>query len=251
MIPARDALAAMERLPLRPLSELLAPGPLLILAPHPDDESLGCGGLIAAAVQSGSPPFVLITSDGTGSHPNSRAYPPRRLRATREREALDAVTLLGLSADRLGFLGLMDTQSPVEGAAFDAAVTAVAALAMRIGAVTLLATWAHDPHCDHESAHLIAAAAAHEAGLVHLSYPVWGWTLPPDQMLASPVPDGFRLDITAQLPRKRAAIAAHRSQYAGLITDDPSGFVLPPGLLSVFDRPYETFLSQSGVTPRR
>ena len=243
MIRAADALAAMEALPLRPLSDLLAPGPLLILAPHPDDESLGCGGLIAAAVQAGSPPFVLITTDGTGSHPNSRAFPPRRLRATREQEALDAITCLGLPPDRLGFLGLPDTQSPTEGPAFDAAVTAVVHLALRLGAATLLATWEHDPHCDHESAHLIAAAAAHEAGIAQLAYPVWGWTLPPEQMLRSGRPDGFRLDITAQLPRKKAAIAAHRSQYAGLVTDDPTGFVLPPGLLAVFDRPFETFLT--------
>ena len=246
MIRAAEAHAAMERLPLAPLSELLAAGPILILAPHPDDESLGCGGLIAAAVQAGSPPFVLILTDGTGSHPNSRAYPARKLRTLREREAMDAVGILGLTPDRLGFLGLQDTQSPVDGPAFDAAVTAVAALAMRIGAATVLSTWAHDPHCDHESAHLIAAGAAHEATLTHLSYPVWGWTLPAEQMLRTTAPRGFRLDITAQLPRKRQAIAAHKSQYAGLITDDPAGFVLPKGLLDVFDRPYETILRQPG-----
>ena len=246
MIRAGDAIAALERLPLRPLSELLAAGPPLILAPHPDDESLGCGGLIAASVQAGAPPFVLVLTDGTGSHPGSRTHPPRRLRSLREQEALDAVTILGLGPDRLGFLGLVDTQSPMDGPAFDAAVTAVAALAIRTGAGSVLAPWAHDPHSDHESAHRIATAAAHEAGLVHLSYPVWGWTLPPDAELASAAPQGFRLDITAQLPLKRRAIAAHRSQYAGLITDDPGGFVLPPGLLAVFDRPYETF-----VTPPR
>jgi len=242
MIRAGDAIATMQRLPLAPLSDLLAPGPLLILAPHPDDESLGCGGLIAAAVQAGAPPFVLILTDGTGSHPGSKAYPPRRLRKTREQEALDAVSILGLEPDRLGFLGLTDTQSPVDGPAFEAAVTAIAALAIRLGAATILAPWAHDPHCDHESAHLIAVAAAHEARLAHLSYPVWGWTLPADTVLATTMPDGFRLDVTAQLPKKRQAIAAHKSQYAGLITDDPAGFILPPNLLEVFDRPYETFI---------
>ena len=242
MITAAEAIAAFERLPLRPLSELLSPGPLLILAPHPDDESLGCGGLIAAACQAGAPPFVLITTDGAGSHPNSRAYPARRLRALREREALDATGILGLPPDRLGFLGLEDTHSPTSGPAFDAAVTAIASLALRINAATILSTWAHDPHCDHESAHDLATAAAHEATLIHLAYPVWGWTLPPATKLATRTPTGFRLDITAQVPRKREAITAHRSQYGGLITDDPTGFVLPQGLLDVFDRPFETFV---------
>ena len=237
------ALATMERLPLRPLSALLEPGPLLVLAPHPDDESLGCGGLIAAAVQAGQPPFVLFTTDGAGSHPGSRAYPPHRLRALREREALDALAILGLPRDRLGFLGLPDTASPTHGPAFDAAVTAVTSLAIRINAATILATWRHDPHCDHESAHLIAEDSARQAGISHLSYPVWGWTLPPTNELPGPTPSGFRLDITAQLPLKRRAIAAHKSQYAGLISDDPAGFQLPAALLSVFDRPFETLLN--------
>jgi LmbE family N-acetylglucosaminyl deacetylase len=53
---------------------------------------------------------------------------------------------------------------------------------------------------------------------------------------------GFRLDITTFLPAKRAAIAAHASQYGGLITDDPAGFALPSALLAVFDTTYETFI---------
>jgi hypothetical protein len=54
---------------------------------------------------------------------------------------------------------------------------------------------------------------------------------------------GWRLDIEAALPAKRAAIAAHRSQHGGLIDDDPGGFSLPPDLLHIFERPYEVFLA--------
>lgn len=237
-----DALATMRALPVRPASDLLAPGPVLLLAPHPDDESLGCGGLLAEAAASGTPPFVLVLTDGTGSHPNSRAFPAPKLRAARQREAQDAIAALGLPPDRIAFLGLRDTESPVTGPAFDAAVTAVASLAMRCGAATLLSPWQHDPHCDHESAHLIGVAAARDAGLRHLAYPVWGWTLPPDMPLPGPALTGCRIDVSARLPQKRAAIAAHRTQHAGTIIDDPGGFTLPPGFLSLFDGPYETYL---------
>src|SRR5260370_23871041 len=48
--------------------------------------------------------FRSIVTDGTGSHPSSRTYPPGRLRALREREALQAVTILGLPPERLHFL---------------------------------------------------------------------------------------------------------------------------------------------------
>ena len=241
-ITAAEALATMRALPLRPVTDLLAPGPILLLAPHPDDESLGCGGLLAAAAATETPPFVLVLTDGTGSHPNSRAYPAPKLRAARQREAQHAIAALGLPPGNIAFLGLRDTESPIAGPAFDAAVTAVAALAMRTGATTLLAPWQHDPHCDHESAHLIATAAAREARLHHLAYPVWGWTLPPELPLPGPPPTGIRIDISPHLPQKRAAIAAHRTQHSGAIIDDPSGFTLPPGFLSLFDNPYETYL---------
>ena len=247
-----DALAAMRALPIRPASDLLAPGPLLVLASHPDDESLGCGGLLAEAAASPTPPFVLVLTDGTGSHPNSRAYPAPRLRAARQREAQNAIAALGLGPDRIAFFGLRDTESPVSGPAFDAAVTAIASLAMRLGAATLLSPWQHDPHCDHESAHLMGVAAAEEAGLRHFAYPVWGWTLPPDMPLQFPLPTGMRIDISGHLDRKRAAIAAHRTQHTGTIIDDPGGFTLPAGFLALFDGPYETVLDiQSGQPARR
>ena len=241
MIRAGDALAAIAALPLVPAEAVVADGPFLILAPHPDDESLGCGGLIAACCFAGAPPTVLVVTDGAASHPSSRAVPQGALRRMRAAEARAAVAALGLPPDRIGFLNMPDAASPVAGPAFDAAVTAVASLAMRCGARAVLATWAHDPHCDHESAHLIAAAAAREAGLRHFAYPVWGLTLPPHTPLPGPLPTGRRIDIAHVLDRKRRAVAAHRSQL-GAIVDDPSGFTLPPEFLALFDRPFEILL---------
>ena len=241
MITAADALAAMRTLPIRPPRHLLADGPLLILAPHPDDESLGCGGLIAAACQAGAPVFVLITTDGAGSHPGSRAYPPNRLRGLRAQEARNAMAELGLPPDRIAFLGLPDTRSPSCGPALHDAATAVVALMRRHCIATTLTTWAHDPHCDHASAHRIASQAAARTGTRHKAFPVWGWTLPPDTPLPA-LPTGCRIDITPHLAAKRRAIAAHCSQYAGLITDDPDGFQLPSDFLALFDGPFETIL---------
>ena len=62
------------------LDRLLGPGGgALVLAPHPDDESLGTGGLIAACVAEGRRVHVAVVSDGAASHPGSRAWPPARL----------------------------------------------------------------------------------------------------------------------------------------------------------------------------
>ena len=245
MIRAGDVLQGMTELPLAPLAAVTGAGPALILAPHPDDETLGCGGLIAAAAAAGRPPFVVVLTDGTGSHPNSRSHPPARLKAVREQETLEAMAILGLPPGQVAFLGLRDTAAPMEGDAFAEAVATVLSLARQAGAATILGPWEHDPHCDHLAAHRIAAAAASLCGARRLAYPIWGWTLPPDKMLpglpGAPLA-GFRLSTAGHHAAKQRAIAAHASQYGGLIRDDPTGFQLPAGLLGVFNRPYETFL---------
>lgn len=69
-----EFLGAAQRMPFRPLREALEDRPFIVVAPHPDDESLGCGGLIAEACRQGLRGKVVIVSDGAGSHPNSKAY---------------------------------------------------------------------------------------------------------------------------------------------------------------------------------
>lgn len=239
---AAELLAAMRRLPVAALDGIAAPGPLLVLAPHPDDESLGCGGLIAEARAQGRVVQVAVLTDGTGSHRRSRRFPPHRLRALRETEARQAVAALGVPASAIRFLGLPDAAAPQHGPAFEAAVAALEDIVRTHRIATLFATWEHDPHCDHVAAHRIAAATAARTEIRHLAYPVWGWTLPDDQLFPEQPLRGARLDVARHLPAKRQAIAAHGSQRGMVIDDDPDGFVLPPNLLAVFDAPYETFL---------
>ena len=57
-------LAAVASLPLRALGDLPLT-PVLVVAPHPDDETLGCGGAIAQLRSQGYPVQVLVISDGT------------------------------------------------------------------------------------------------------------------------------------------------------------------------------------------
>jgi LmbE family N-acetylglucosaminyl deacetylase len=242
MSRAADVFSRFRALPLVGIDTIANDDIVMVLAPHADDESLGCAGLIAELTRMGRPPVVVIVTDGTGSHPSSHAYPPSRLRALREREALQAVTILGLPAGRLHFLRLRDTATPQYGPEFDSTVTIIAKLMRENQCRILCAPWLYDPHCDHEGAQLIARAAAEATGAALLSYPVWGWLLANE----TPVPDepvrGWRLDIRDHLELKSKAIAAHASQYSDLITDDPEGFRLPADLLSIFKQPYEVFL---------
>jgi len=240
--PACEVISALTKLPWGDLDQI-APGTALIAAPHPDDESLGCGGFIAEACSRGRPPVVVIMTDGTASHPNSLMYPMDRLRALRERETSDALSALGLSADRLHFLQLRDSaMPPLTCALAEAAVAELRKLAQLYQCKTILAPWIHDPHCDHETTQMMVRAAIRGLTVSVYSYPVWGWLLPPEQLLEDGVIEGWRLNIASHMDRKRRAIASHQSQYSDLIKDDPEGFRLPPELLSTFERPYEAFI---------
>lgn len=245
---AREVHACFRSLPLSADDALLTSGRALILAPHADDETLGCGGLIAELCERGRPPVVLVVTDGTGSHPGSRLWPAERLRTLRESEALQAVAALGMQAWDIGFMRLRDAAAPQEGPAFEAACAVIAARVRRHGCDTLLAPWLLDPHCDHEAVQKMARQVAHGLGIRLLSYPVWGWLIAPDANLAVETPvRGFRLDVGRHLERKRQAIRLHASQYSDLIGDDPDGFRLPQALLSVFEQPFETFLEAFGL----
>lgn len=239
---AATVLARMRALTFATPDVLIGAGAPLILAPHPDDESLGCGGLIAACCAMGRPPIVVVLTDGARSHPGSAAFPPARLVALRAAETRAAVAALGLAPSRLHFMGLPDGEVPRRGPALEGAAAALAAIARDSGVGTILATWEHDPHADHVAAHAIASRAAALAGARLLSYPVWGWALPPRRRLEAGVIAGARLDITAQRPAKRRAIAAHASQHGAIVADDPRGFRLPATLLAALDQPFEVFL---------
>src|SRR6202167_1978892 len=107
-----DVIVAMEELPDADIHTILGGERPLILAPHADDETLGCGALIAACCERGQPPVVVILTDGAASHPGSKQYPPERLRQLRAEEARQAVAALGLASENLLFFDYPDTALP-------------------------------------------------------------------------------------------------------------------------------------------
>ncbi len=232
----RSHLDAPERHPVRTLGSVA--GPVVVVAPHPDDESLACGGLLASLARAGVPTRVVVVTDGTGSHPNSQVYPPDRLQALRQAETLAALWALGLGPEAARFLGLPDGFLAHLGGAAEAAIaTLVGALD---GAATVVAPWHGDPHPDHVATATLVDAACARLGPPprQVAYPVWAWVRG-DDVPTEGTP--WRLDVSAVRDRKRRAVAAHRSQTTGLIADDPDGFVLSPDMLSLFDRGWELF----------
>jgi LmbE family N-acetylglucosaminyl deacetylase len=240
---AADYLRAVETLPVGSLHGLTGDQPFLVLSPHPDDESLGAGGLIALARRNAIDATLVLLTDGSKSHPNSRAYPPERLVATRMSELRAAASILGVPPAQLFDLGLPDTALPSSGAAFADAAARIVTIVTETDARSIFVTWQYDPHCDHEAAALLAKEVCRRCPWLRLwAYPVWGWHLPGGHPVPAPGPTGLRLLVESVLAQKRAAIDAHVSQMTGMIDDDPDGFRFTPETLAPFIRPHEYFI---------
>jgi LmbE family N-acetylglucosaminyl deacetylase len=238
----KAVLGAIRTLPHGGLAEILDGGTPVILAPHPDDEVIGCGTLLVAAAQAGTEPAILFVTDGSGSHPNSRTFPRDALIALRQREACEATEILGVKRERLHFLGIRDTAAPHEGPELAAAVDRVVAIAAAYEKPVIFAPWIHDPHGDHEAVSRMAGFAARALAARHLSYLVWGWTLPSKRALNSVKIAGWRFHKTGAKSQKLRALAAYKSQISDLIDDDPTGFRLDGDSLTAMMSEDEAFL---------
>jgi LmbE family N-acetylglucosaminyl deacetylase len=205
---------------------------LVVVAPHPDDDVIGCGGAIAAADARGIPVRVIYVTDGTASHTGSRAFPPARLRAMREGEARRAASHLARDI-RSEFFHWPDGTVPSAGERGARRLIVRLADAIPAGAL-VLAPWRRDPHPDHRAvATLVKAAVARRHDVQLAEYFVWlderGNTA--DRPLpgeGTPV----ELDITPFVGAKCAALAEHRSQLGLVIDDAETAFVLPPSLIA-------------------
>ena len=234
--------------PLRPADFAATLGSTVVIAPHPDDEALGCGGLLALLHQAGQATAAVLVSDGSMSHPNSNTFSPEARRAVREAEFRHALTILGADAAEPLLLRLPDSRVPAtaDAAGFGAAVEQLRAFLTKQQATTVLVPWRRDPHPDHRATTALVQLAL--AGLSQpprrLEYVVWAWerAAPEDLPTAADAVQGFRLDTRAVVAQKQRAVAAHRSQVApGVFTDDAGGFLLSEEMLAHFSVPYEVY----------
>lgn len=213
---------------------------VVIVAPHPDDEILACGGLLQAAAEHGLAHLLVAVTDGEASHPGSQAWPPARLRQERPRETPAALACLGIDQPAVLRLGLAD-----------GGVTAVEdALAARLAAVLqagdlVATTWRYDAHPDHEACARACAAAVAEAGACLVETPVWGWHWSAPEDGAMPLAQARKLALTpAMLARKRAALLCFHSQTGA--DGRSEGPVLSAHAIERILHPFELYFHDSG-----
>lgn len=215
--------------------QLCPPGQrLVIVAPHPDDEILACGGLLASLRGREKDLLLISVTDGEGSHPDSAHWTEHRLRRQRPLESQHALQRLGLDVQALDWrrLHLKDT-----GVARDEAFLLNHLNQLLQPDDQLLCTWRSDGHSDHEAVGRACAQAAQARGVRLLEVPVWAWYWadPEDARIPWQRAHKIRLDADA-LQRKQHAIAAHVSQMEA---DDGRAPVLPAATLESLMQPFE------------
>ncbi|XAS64322.1 bifunctional PIG-L family deacetylase/class I SAM-dependent methyltransferase [Micrococcaceae bacterium Sec5.8] len=242
---AASPLAALPELPLDPGE--LAGQAFIVLAAHPDDESLGAGGLMARLRGLGARVTVLLCTAGEASHPDSPTTTPGQLAGVRLQEFDGALGHL-LADPGWRFLSLPDGRlaehlPAVRDALQHALADAAAGSGLPAERITLVAPYRHDGHTDHEALGAAAAEAAAAGGHGLLEYPIWYWLWAD---AADPAWQSWlRLPLDpAEQRAKAAAMAEHTSQVRPLSGQPGDEVLLPPDFLAHFDRSFETFAWQ-------
>lgn len=195
----------------------------VIIAPHPDDEVLGCGGLLQGLAALGRAIQLISVTDGSASHPGSRRWPVERLSVIRPQESAQALHRLGLPLHSLKWLraGFADGQVA---AREEELVGFIQRHLKPTDAV--FTTWREDGHCDHEAVGRASAKAAQRVGATLYELPVWTWHWATAENSQVPWHRARKVALScAAIARKRHAIHAFASQLEG----DPQ-IGLPPVL---------------------
>ncbi len=220
-------------------------GKTLAVAPHPDDESLGCGGTLAILSKLRIETAVLWVSDGAGSHPNSQVYAPPKLANLREAEGKMALDKLGVGRRNSFFLRLADGAIPFPGEPdFEKAADAARAVLETFEPKTLLLPWRRDPHRDHRATWQLLSRAARDLNIQTFEYLVWAFErAQPQDWPQNSEASAFVVSIADVKTRKMTAIRAHASQTSNLIKDDPQGSWLSPEVIAHFDTSHEAWIA--------
>lgn len=206
-------LSDVERYHQIPVLELPPGTRILVLAPHPDDESVGCGGSISKCLAAGHDVHVIVLTDGrcgsaqirqlSGNNPESGKL-QKALIETRRTELQSAMELIGVT--QIQFLDAMDSQLTLE---IESISKTLAHEIDKWKPDTVILPFITDRHADHFAASrcLIEACklldSNYTGNLICMGYETW-----------SPIYANVLIDISSTMDKKLEAINCYQSQLA-------------------------------------
>jgi LmbE family N-acetylglucosaminyl deacetylase len=191
-------------MPMDLLAEMI--GRTLVVAPHPDDEILGCGGTIARLTDAGAETFVAVVTEG-----KPPAYPVEFVGRVQQ-EAREAHALLGVK--ETFWLGM--PAAALTETAHSALNSTLYQIVARLRPKTLIIPFLGDIHVDHQlifTSSLVAARPHHENYpeliLAYETLSETNWNAP--YLTPAFTPNVF-IEISDQLERKLDAMRCFGSQ---------------------------------------
>lgn len=197
-------------LPAAPAANAAQDGPIVILGAHPDDETLGCGGLIARRAHEGRRIVVVVLTDGRallGRFGIDRDPSPEEVSRMRKDETRRAVNILTDGRAEVRFLDFENERLIAQQAEATRQITAMLA---ELKPAELYVPSPFEGHAEHVAAHQIASDACAASGacgemfefIVSLKRGVSVDALPRRRI---------DVDVSAHRAREREALAQFRS----------------------------------------
>lgn len=171
------------------------PGPVLVVAPHPDDETIGCGAVLALHARRGDAVHVVVVTDGDRGDPEGRFPAPGYVELRRD-ECRRAARVLGVR--ELRFLGHRDQQTDARQLRAQ-----LADLLDEHAPAVVYHPAAPEMHPDHHVVGRVALALLAERAGATRSFAYESWV---------PVVPTHVIDVSAVWDVKQRALACYASQ---------------------------------------
>lgn len=197
----------------------------MVFSPHQDDETFGCGGMIALKRESGIPVIVTFLTDGQGSA-NSEQNRQNEIIQIRKQEAVNALDILGVKPSEIHFLEKPDGTLPdLENEEKQQIIKQISQLIKHYQPEEVYVPHRRDCHRDHEAAYELVREAIAQANITVelLEYPIWlFWRAPLFLLLKwHDIAAASYLSIASVKDKKNRAISSYCSQIQSL----PRGFI--------------------------
>ncbi|UPG93089.1 PIG-L deacetylase family protein [Luteibacter aegosomatissinici] len=213
---------------------------LLVVAPHPDDESLATGMLIQRCLAEGGSVDVVLLTDGDDNPWPQRwlekriivgAAGRRRWGGRRRREVVAALARLGVGPARLHAMGWHDMQVTTQlRRHYDSSIGQLRAVLTQVRPTLVVIPDLGDRHPDHGAAHVLTRLAMLGTGIPAevLTYMVHGTEASPPEALIVPDGDAERQRVkTAAVLEHATQMVLSRKRMLG-IASRPERFDRPP-----------------------
>ena len=231
---------------------LVIPEHCLILAPHPDDEVFGCGGLLSLCAEQEKSVEIVFLTNGDASHKMCCDEPPDEVGFQRRNLAVRADQMADVLPVNLHFFGIKDGRIPGKGhAEFTVIAEKIATIIKQSAPVAVFCPHPFDSWADHVSTSELTSAAISMLP-VNLRpdiyyYCIWFWlNFPLHRAWRIKWQNARILDITGQLNRKKQVMRFYQDALAPC--GSPWIGNLPEELLHVFTWPKEIYFKADKIS---